>query len=94
MSAAISGPFAPNAFSPFGDTSTTSDTAAATPSFYFDQSTPTATWTIVHNLNKTPVHVTAIDTAYAPLEGAESYDNPNQVTLTFSAAVSGSAYVS
>lgn len=56
-----------------------------------NQTVASTTWTIVHNMGKKP-SVTIIDgtgnLAFANL----AYNNDNQVTLTFSEAVSGTAY--
>lgn len=54
------------------------------------QGVPAAAWTIVHGLGKYPA-VTLEDSTGEEVEGAISYDGPNQLTVTFSAAFSGRA---
>jgi len=51
-----------------------------------------ATWVIVHNLNKYP-SVSVVDSGGTVVVGGIVYDSINQVTLTFSAAFSGKAYL-
>jgi hypothetical protein len=60
--------------------------------FIFDQSTAAATWTIAHNLGVFPAVVVA-DSAGTLIEGDIVYTDTNTVTLTFSAAFSGTAYL-
>jgi len=50
------------------------------------------TWTIVHNLNRNP-SVTVIDSAGTEVFGDITFDSLDQVTLNFSAAFSGEAYL-
>lgn len=61
-------------------------------SFTFTQSTPSTTWVIVHNLNTTP-SVTVLDSGGNWVMGQIHYDSLDQVTLTFSAAFGGTAYL-
>ena len=56
------------------------------------QATAAATWEITHNLNKYP-SVTVIDSAGSEVEGDIDYTSANVVTLTFSGAFSGKAYL-
>lgn len=58
-----------------------------------EQTTPSATWTITHNLNFFP-NVTVVDSAGAVCEGEINHVNINQVVLGFSGAFSGNAYLS
>ena len=60
--------------------------------FTFNQSPASAVWTINHNLNKFP-NYTVIDSSGDEVEGDVTYINNNQLTLTFSAAFSGTAYL-
>lgn len=60
--------------------------------FTFNQSPASAVWTITHNLNKFP-NYTVIDSSGDEVEGDVTYINNNQLTLTFSAAFSGTAYL-
>ena len=60
--------------------------------FTYNQSPASAVWTINHNLNKFP-NYTVIDSSGDEVEGDVTYINNNQLTLTFSAAFSGTAYL-
>lgn len=77
-------------------TLTTGPTGATGPSvavFYtHNQSTPSATWVIVHNLGAYPV-VKVIDSGLSECEGSLTYNSSNQITIIFSAAFAGTAYV-
>jgi hypothetical protein len=57
------------------------------------QGTSSATWVINHNLGWNP-NVTVQDSAYTTVEGNVSYTNINSLTVTFSGAFSGKAYLS
>jgi hypothetical protein len=50
------------------------------------------TWNIQHNLGKFP-SITVIDTANTVVTGEYTYIDNNNVTLTFSAAFAGKAYL-
>lgn len=56
------------------------------------QSTPSAVWTVNHNLGKRPA-VSAEDSSGAPVEGVVSHLDENTLTITFSAAFGGVAYL-
>ena len=56
------------------------------------QSSPSATWTIIHNLAKKPA-VVVVDSADEVVYGEITYDSDNQVTLTFAGSFSGRAYL-
>ena len=56
------------------------------------QSTSSAVWTINHNLNGNPTAV-VMDSAGTMCEGTFSYLNANQMTITFSSAFAGVAYI-
>lgn len=60
--------------------------------FTFVQNAAASTWTIVHNLGKFP-SVTVIDSASTPVIGTVHYVNDASLTITFSAAFSGTAYL-
>jgi hypothetical protein len=60
--------------------------------FEYQQVTPSTTWNIQHNLNKFP-SITVIDTADTVVTGQYTYIDNNNVTLTFSAAFAGKAYL-
>ena len=63
-----------------------------TPTFIFDQVAASTTWNIQHNLGKFP-SITVIDTANTVVTGEYTYIDNNNVTLTFSAAFAGKAYL-
>lgn len=56
------------------------------------QATASATWLVTHNLGKIP-SVTVIDSAGSEVEGDVAYTSANSLTLNFSAAFSGTAYL-
>ena len=60
--------------------------------FEFDQLTPSASWTITHNLGKMPA-VTIVDSAGNKVIGEIQYIDLNTVVLSFSAAFAGKAYM-
>ena len=60
--------------------------------FTFTQGVPANTWNITHNLNKFP-SITVIDTGNTVVTGEYTYIDTNNVTLTFSAAFAGKAYL-
>ena len=51
-----------------------------------------AVWQVTHNLGKRP-SVTVVDSAGDAVEGSVRYLDDNRLTITFSAAFSGSAYL-
>lgn len=57
-----------------------------------DQMVASATWNIVHNLNKYP-SVAVVDSAGSEVEGSVMYVTPNRVIVEFSAAFGGKAYL-
>lgn len=61
-------------------------------SFTWQQSIAASTWNVVHPLAKFP-SVTVIDSAGTEVEGDVHYVSNSQITLTFSAPFSGSAYL-
>ncbi len=60
--------------------------------FVFTQGIPTTTWTIQHNLNKF-CSVTVVSDSNNVMIGNITYDGLNELTITFSAAFSGKAYL-
>ena len=60
--------------------------------YIHDQASPLTVWTINHNLNKYP-SVTIIDSANQEVIGELEYINQNTLTVMFSAAFSGKAYL-
>ena len=63
-----------------------------TPTFVFNQGVPAITWNIAHNLGKFP-SITVIDTGDTVVQGEYTYVDNNNVTLKFSAAFAGKAYL-
>lgn len=61
-------------------------------SYTHNQSTPSASWTINHSLNKNP-SVTVVDSSGNQVEGAVTINSLNQITITFCGAFSGKAYL-
>ena len=60
--------------------------------FVFTQSVPATTWTITHNLDKF-CSVSVVSDGNQLKYGNISYTNSNSLTITFSAAFSGKAYL-
>jgi len=60
--------------------------------FTYVQGVASTTWNIQHNLGKFP-SITVIDTANTVVTGEYTYDDINNVTLTFSAGFAGTAYL-
>lgn len=56
------------------------------------QAVPAATWIIVHGLGRYP-SVSVFDSADEQVEGDIVHDSNDQMTITFSGAFSGIAYV-
>lgn len=56
------------------------------------QSTSTAVWTITHNLGKRP-SISVVDSAGTNVVGAVNYTSNNELTITFSSAFKGTAYL-
>jgi hypothetical protein len=57
------------------------------------QTSPDTVWTITHNLGYNP-NVTIIDAALNNIEGDIQYNSINELTITFSVSVYGTAYLS
>ena len=60
--------------------------------FTFVQSSAAATWSITHNLGKFP-SVSIVDSGNTIVHGDIDYTNENALTITFSAAFGGKAYL-
>ena len=65
---------------------------SADKNFVFTQNNPAITWTITHNLDKFP-SVSVVDSANEIVYGEVTYTNTNLLTVTFTAAFSGKAYL-
>lgn len=61
--------------------------------YHHTQGTSLATWTIVHNLGWYP-NVTVQDSGGSIVEGEISYTSTMSLTVTFTGAFSGNAYLS
>ena len=61
--------------------------------FTHDQMTPSAVWTITHNLGFFP-NVTAFDSAGTEIIGQIDHVSQNSMTITFSSSNAGKAYLS
>ena len=61
--------------------------------FHYIQATPASVWVVTHNMNGYP-NVTVIDSGGSQVEGELVYNSVNQLTLTFTGAFSGNAYLS
>ena len=60
--------------------------------FTYVQGVPSTSWNIQHNLGKFP-SITVIDSAGTVVTGQYTYNDINNVTLTFSAPFAGTAYL-
>ena len=60
--------------------------------YIFTQPSPLDIWVITHGLLKRP-SVNIVDSAGTEIEGETKYDSDSQITITFSSAFSGSAYL-
>jgi hypothetical protein len=60
--------------------------------YAFTQGAPSASWHVVHNLGKHP-SVTVLDSSNSEIEGDITYTNANELTINFSGAFSGVAYM-
>lgn len=60
--------------------------------YVHDQQVSSDTWTVVHNLNKYAA-VNIVDTSNDIIMGEVKYNSLNQLTITFTAAISGKAYL-
>lgn len=60
--------------------------------YVHDQQVSSDTWVVVHNMNKF-ASVSIVDTANDAIMGEVKYNSLNQLTITFTAAISGKAYL-
>lgn len=72
------------------DATTISD--SVTLSYVYDQQVAALVWNVTHNLNKYP-SVTVVDTAGDEVIGDVHFNNSNTLTITFSSAFSGKAFI-
>ena len=66
--------------------------AQGVPTFIFTQAVAATVWNVTHNLGKFP-SITVIDTANTVVTGEYTYIDNSNVTLKFSAAFAGKAYL-
>ena len=66
--------------------------AAGDLNFIFTQAIPSATWTVTHNFGKFP-SVSIVDTDDQEVFAQVDYIDTNSLTITFSSAQSGKAYI-
>lgn len=62
-------------------------------SYTHNQASVSTTWTITHNLNFRP-NVMVFDSANTMVEGSITHISNNQLSVSFSAGISGTAYLS
>jgi len=72
------------------DNTTISD--SVTLAYVHDQQVAATTWNITHNLNKYPA-VLIVDTAGDEVIGQVHFNNSNSLTITFTSAFSGKAFI-
>lgn len=60
--------------------------------YVHSQDLPLATWVIIHSMNRYP-QVSVVDSAGSEVYGDIKYDSANQLTVSFSSAFSGKAYL-
>jgi hypothetical protein len=66
--------------------------SGASVTYVFTQASPSALWTIAHNLDNYP-SVTVTDSTEREVEGDVQYQDANTLTVGFSAPFSGVAYL-
>lgn len=69
-----------------------SGAAGKTRRYVFNQASPSTEWVITHSLGGKP-SVTVVDSADTVVVGEVKYDSDTQVTVSFTAAFSGHAYL-
>ena len=60
--------------------------------YVHDQQVASATWVVTHNLNKF-ASINIVDTANEEVVGDVAYNSLNQITINFTAPISGKAYI-
>lgn len=61
-------------------------------SFVFEQNTPSSSWVIVHNLNRSP-SISIVDSGNSIVGGNITYINQNEVRVDFNSSFAGKAYL-
>lgn len=85
-------PGPPGADGADGATGPQGDPGLSGANYVHQQMVPSATWNITHNLNRFP-SVTVVDSAGSVVIGAVTYVSSDVVSIEFSAAFSGNAYL-
>lgn len=78
---------------PPGDLTVVYNAIPALVSYTHNQASVATTWTITHNLNFRP-NVTVFDSANTMVEGSITHISNTQLSVSFSAGISGTAYLS
>ena len=84
---------APGPQGPAGTSGTQADDIPDLVSYAHVQSSSSNSWTIPHNLNFYP-NVTVYNSFGDMVEGSVTHTNATSLTITFSSAISGKAYLS
>ena len=77
---------------PKGDKGDAGENAVPDAHYEHDQPVASATWTVTHSLGKYP-SVSVVDSAGDVVVGEINYVNNNSLTINFSSAFSGKAYL-
>jgi hypothetical protein len=75
---------------PAGPTGSPGPPGASASTFVFTEGAPSTTWKILHKLKRFP-SVTVIDTAGDEVQGITTYNSNEELTIVFSAPVTGEA---
>ena len=75
-----------------GNVTQITSSSAFSETFVYDQGSPATVWTINHNMGKYP-SVFVEDSAGDNVEGVVAFVDDNNLTITFNAAFSGTAYL-
>lgn len=84
---------APGPQGPAGVDGTQADDIPDLVSYVHNQLASSSNWTVTHNLNFYP-NVTVYDSAGSMVEGSVNHTTATSLTITFSSAISGKAYLS
>lgn len=87
--------FGPKTISGWGTGVVIGGSSVGVVAYVFNQNTPSATWTITHTLDFVP-NIVVVDSAGSVFEGDYTYPTTgySPIIATFSAAMSGKAYLS
>jgi hypothetical protein len=87
-------PGAPGEIGPMGPPGPPGTPVGGAIAYEHDQSAPSSTWTVVHNLGYRPGGVSIEDTLGRDVEGEIAHINTNSLTISFLAPFAGKAYIS